>query len=94
LRGAGAYNIAVICVKHRDEILQYTGEPHLEIVGNSECVVDGLQGIVEYTKEKIKINLGKYLVTFEGDGLFINAFSPEGAVVEGCIMMIGFETND
>ena len=84
----------VICVKNKDEIISYTNKPHLELVGNSECVVDGLKGIAVYTAEKIKIDLGKYFVTFLGDNLFINSFSHEGAVVEGTIISLEFESND
>lgn len=81
-------------VKNTDDIVTYTNIPHLELVGNSECVVDGLKGIIEYTKEKIKINLGKYFVTFLGDGLYINSFSHEGAVIQGTIISVEFESND
>ena len=68
----------------------YTGEPHLQICGNSECVVDGLKSIIEYTPEKIKLNVGKRVVTFLGEGLEINSFTPEGAVVTGFIMSMEF----
>lgn len=77
--------------KLSDDIITFTNQPHLEITGTGECVVDGLKGIVEYTKEKIKINLGKYFVTFWGDELYINSFSHEGAVVQGNIISLEFE---
>ncbi|MBR3150265.1 MAG: YabP/YqfC family sporulation protein [Eubacterium sp.] len=81
-------------MKNRDSIVEYTASPHLEIVGNNQCVVDGLKGILEYTKDKIKIDLGKYAVTFTGSELYINALSHEGAVVEGTIMSMEFCSND
>jgi sporulation protein YqfC len=88
------YILVVINVKkNTDDIITYTNEPRLELVGNSECVVDGLKGIVEYTNEKIKINLGKYFITFFGDELYINSFSYEGAVVQGTIISLEFENN-
>ena len=77
-------------MKHRDEIIAYTTAPHLEIVGNTECVIDGIKGILEYTKDKIKIDFGKYAVTFVGDELCIDSFSHEGAVVEGTIISVEF----
>ena len=80
-------------VKNTDDVMTYTNEPHLELTGNSECIVDGLKGILEYTKEKIKINLGKYCVTFFGDALYINSFSHEGAIVQGTIISVEFEGN-
>jgi sporulation protein YqfC len=83
----------VINVKNKDDIITYTGEPRLELVGSGECVIDGLKGIIEYSDEKIKINLGKYYVTFFGDGLYINSFSYEGAIVQGTIVSLEFEGN-
>lgn len=68
----------------------YTGEPHLELYGNSECVVDGLKSIIEYKKDKIKLNIGKKAVTFLGEDLEINSLSTEGAVVKGFIMSMEF----
>ena len=79
---------------HREKgIVEYTLAPCLEIRGNSECKVEGLKGISEYSSEKIRINLGKFSVSFLGDGLFINTFSPEGATVEGTIVSVEFESN-
>ncbi len=78
---------------NRDNIISYTYDSHLELTGNSKCVIDGLKGIASYSSAKIKVNLGKYYVTFFGDNLFINAFSPEGAVVEGMIVSLEFESN-
>lgn len=81
-------------MKHNDDIISYASSPHLEIVGDSQCVVDGLQGILEYTKERIKIDLGKYAVLFIGSDLYINSLSHEGAVVEGTIISMEFCSND
>lgn len=81
-------------MKHSDGIIEYTASPRLEIVGNSQCVVDGLKSILEYTKDKIKIDLGKYAVEFYGCELYINALTHEGAVVEGTIVSVEFCGND
>lgn len=68
----------------------YTGEPHLQLYGNSECVVDGLKSIIEYNSDKIKLDIGKRVITFLGEDLEINSFTPEGAVVKGFIMSMEF----
>ncbi len=68
----------------------YNGEPHLELYGNSECVVDGLKSIIEYKKDKITLNIGKKSVTFVGEDLHINQLTTEGAVVQGFIMSLEF----
>ncbi len=81
-------------MKNRDDIIAYTFQPHIEIIGNSEFVVDGLKSILEYTKDKIRIDLGKYSVAFYGDGLYINSFTHEGAVVQGTVVTMEFCSND
>lgn len=68
--------------------------PQLELHGNRTCIVEGLKSISEYSADKIKINLGTYSVVFQGDGLFINSFSSEGAILEGTILSVGFESHD
>lgn len=61
----------------------YTGEPHLEIIGNFECVVDGLKSIIEYSSDRIKLNIGKRAVTFLGYDLHINSLTTEGLSCSG-----------
>ena len=72
----------------------YTGEPHLEIIRNFECVVDGLKSITEYSSDKIKLNIGKRAVTFFGEDLHINSLTPQGAVVQGTILSVEFSDAD
>ena len=79
--------------KAQDNIIAYTGEPHIELCGISQCIVDGLKGITEYRNDKIRIDLGKYSVSIFGSELFINAFTKEGAVVEGTVISLEFESN-
>ena len=73
-------------MKNTDMDFNYITEPHIVLIGNSKCIIDGLQGICEYTAEKIKINLGKYAVVIVGSGL--------GAVVEGDILSLEMSSND
>lgn len=65
------------------------GEPRIEMSGN-ECLVDGMQSIIEYSDTKITVSLGSQQITFLGDGLRINFFTGEGAVVEGNIISMEF----
>lgn len=71
-----------------------TGEPHIELYGCSQCVVDGLESVLEYSADKIKFAAGKKQVTFHGDGLHIDSFTPQGAVVEGMIVSVDFSDAD
>ena len=52
----------------------YIGKPRLEMAG-SECLVDGLESIIEYSNTKITVSLGSQLITFLGDDLKINSFT-------------------
>lgn len=79
-------------MKH-SELTELAVTPRLEVIGNTNCIIEGLKSIVEYTKGKIKIDLGKYCVTFYGDGLYINSFTRGGATVEGIIISLEFEGN-
>ena len=61
-------------------------------MSGSECLVDGLQSIVEYSDTKIIVSLGSQIITFFGDDLHINSFTREGAVVEGNIISMEFSS--
>lgn len=78
----------------RDDIVQYAVSNRLEIIGVGECVVDGLKSICEYSADKIKMDLGKNYVTFFGDCLRIDSFSPRGAIVQGTIVSLEFDNHD
>lgn len=67
------------------------GKPRLEMSGR-ECLVDGLQSILEYCEDKIVVSLGRQIITFRGSNLKINSFTREGAVVEGDIISMEFST--
>jgi len=76
-----------------DSITGFTGLSRIELTGNRKCIIDGLKGIREYHRDRICMDLGKYSVCFLGDELYINCFSPEGAVIEGTIIALEFESN-
>lgn len=67
----------------------YFGKPRLEMSGR-ECLVDGLDSVIEYSNDKIVVSLGSQLITFLGDDLRINSFTREGAIVEGTIISMEF----
>lgn len=80
--------------KLNNELTENACQPHLELIGSSRCIVDGLKSIIEYSPDRIKINLGKYCVVFLGDRLYIDSFSYEGAIIEGTIISLELESND
>lgn len=72
----------------------FTGEPHIELYGCSQCLVDGLKSVLEYSSDTIKLSAGKKKITFHGDNLHIDSFTPQGAVVEGMIVSVDFSDAD
>lgn len=71
----------------------YFGKPRIEMTGQ-ECLVDGLEKILEYSDEKIQVSLGSQLITFYGYDLSINSFTHEGAVIEGLITSMVFSSGE
>ena len=67
----------------------YFGKPR---IAGSECLVDGLEKIIEYSNTKITVSLGSQEITFWGDDLKINSFTREGAVVQGNITSMEFSS--
>ena len=46
-------------LKTNDDIIDYIRKPHIELIGNTECIIDGIKSIIEYTKGRIKVDTGK-----------------------------------
>lgn len=66
------------------------GLNYMEMLGNREAVIDGCKGILDYSDDKIKLNLGDRTICFSGSGLCIKALSCEQAVITGIICTIDF----
>ena len=49
-----------------------------------------MQSILEYSDEKISLNLGKVCVAFCGDSLTMSAFDGEQTVIRGKFLSIEF----
>ncbi len=77
--------------KIKEEFDYYFGKPRLEMSGR-ECLVDGLESIIEYSSTKITVSLGSQFITFLGDDLKINSYTREGAIVEGNIYSMEFSS--
>lgn len=64
--------------------------PMLEIKGNREVIIEGSQGVLEYTSECIRVNTGKMLVRFTGRNLEMKCMTAENLIIEGFIVAIDF----
>lgn len=67
-------------------------EPHIELLGNREIVVDGCKGVVEYDENLIKLNTGELVLGLTGADLLIKSFDCDMAIITGKIAEITFTT--
>jgi len=63
---------------------------HMEINGNTEAVVDGCSGILEYDTDVVRVRTGKQIVRFTGRGLTIKCLTADSLVVTGFLTGIEF----
>ena len=64
----------------------------IEFRGNSDVVIEGCKGLVEYEEASIKLNLGKIVVHFVGTGLEISSFFEEQAILKGTVAAVEFSS--
>ena len=65
---------------------------HMEINGNTEVVLEGCNGVLEYDTDVVRIKTGKLIVRFTGRGLVIQCLTADSLVVTGFITGIEFLT--
>lgn len=63
---------------------------HMEINGNTEAIVEGCSGVLEYDTDVVRIRTGKRIVRFTGRGLAIKCLTSESLVVTGFFTGIEF----
>ena len=62
----------------------------MEVNGNREVILEGSRGVVEYGENSIKINTGKYIISFQGRGLHIKCMTDCDIVIHGFITSIEY----
>ena len=68
----------------------HLADSRIEILGNTEAVVEGCKGVLEYDENVIVLNLGKMSVKFEGEDLSLKCMNDSDAVVEGVFVSIEY----
>ncbi|MCL2579394.1 MAG: YabP/YqfC family sporulation protein [Oscillospiraceae bacterium] len=66
------------------------GTLQIELSGNTEAIVAGCTGILEYDENVIRLAGNKLNVKFTGRSLQLKALDQTGAIVEGYIMSVEF----
>lgn len=62
----------------------------IETFSNKEAIIEGCKGILEYSDEYIKLNIGCGNVGFFGVGLYAHSFFNETLVIKGKIKNIEY----
>ena len=68
----------------------FNGYAKIDLTGNEEANIDGCKGIIEYSSEKITLNLGNCCASFCGDSLEMQNFDEECTVIKGKFLSIDF----
>ena len=71
-------------------LMAHLGMVHMEISSNREVVFEGSKGIIEYGDSSIKINAGKYVISFNGRNLRIKSMNDCDLVIQGFITSIEY----
>lgn len=66
------------------------GTAFIELSGNYEAIIEGCKGVLEYSDDAIRLNLGKNEVRFFGTELVIKSFFNEQVIIQGNILTIDF----
>ena len=67
-----------------------TQEMQIELAGNTEAVITGCTGVLEYDPGVIRLAGKKLSAAFTGRGLVLRALTQNSAVVQGYILNVEF----
>ena len=72
------------------EVLEQASAARIQLLSNKQALVDGCGGVLEYSSEKIKLDIGKKEVSFLGLNLSMDDFNLYEINIKGDIMSIEF----
>lgn len=64
--------------------------PKIVLVGDLQLFIENHRGIVEYTAESVRINVGDYEVAVSGEDLLLRNILPDEICLEGRIKGLQF----
>ena len=67
-----------------------TQEMQVELAGNTEAVITGCTGVLEYSSDSIRLAGKKLNVKFTGRGLQLRALTQNSAIVQGYVLNVEF----
>ena len=66
-------------------------ECKLELRFNREIIIEGCKGVIDYSSERISINVEKGIIIIEGANLHLHSFQDNCAIIKGVFTNVGFE---
>ncbi|MHB8158555.1 MAG: sporulation protein YqfC [Desulfocucumaceae bacterium] len=64
--------------------------PKMVMVGDIQLFIENHRGIIEYSRESIRINVGDYEVAVVGEDLLLRNILPDEICLEGRIKSVNF----
>ena len=68
----------------------FFNEVHMELVNNTEAIIEGCTGILEYNTDTIRVNTEKYIIQFKGRSLTLRCMTQDSIIVNGYFLSIEF----
>lgn len=68
--------------------------PRVTILGNREIYVDNYKGLLEYSKELIRLLTTNKIISIKGDGLLITRIVEDAIFVGGNIISVEFSSKN
>jgi hypothetical protein len=68
----------------------FAGGSKIMLSSNKEAVVEGCRGILEYSDDRIKLNIGGGTLLFVGTNLSIDSLTVNGVVISGKFTSVEF----
>lgn len=64
--------------------------PRITLVGRGELYIENHRGIIEYSLERLRVNLSRGYIEIEGQGLEISALMPDELAIVGEIRSLRY----
>ncbi|MBQ7296163.1 MAG: YabP/YqfC family sporulation protein [Clostridia bacterium] len=64
--------------------------PHIIFNSCREVLVEGSKGVLEYNTKRVRLNAGRYILKFCGDGLCLRALTADEIIIMGDIVSFEF----
>lgn len=64
----------------------------IEMKSNTELIIEGCKGMIEYGTSSIAVNLGCNILRINGNDLEINNFSDQQVIIKGTVISMDFSS--